>query len=135
MATPKFPTTDEETLHFDHLALQLAERHVIPVEWALRFVTASYRIAQLLCHKQRGYGPGNIQVLGERGVFNRIREKSARLENLKRTADLETFRSGAARCVPYDDKREEEDDIAGLGIILGMIREGEWPDVEEGTAL
>lgn len=125
MATPKFPNSFEEEQTMEGLAEVLADRHMISKEWALRFVRASYRITQLLCHKQRGYGPGNIQTIGERGVFGRVREKAARLENLRKLHPLG---------LPYDDKREEEDDIAGLAVIMGMLRETEWPDVEPGNA-
>lgn len=112
--------TDEELR--TEVARRLAEEAGISAEWGSRFEVVAHRLARLLCKKQRGYGPKNVQILGETGVFDRIREKIERVLNLAEQS---------APDVPGEIAKEVED-IAGLALILDMIGHDEWPGIEEG---
>lgn len=107
--------TDEELR--TETARRLADEAGISAEWGSRFEVVAHRIARLLCAKQRGYGPKNIQVIGETGVFDRIREKIERVLNLA---------GQSAPAIPVEIMREVED-IAGLALILDMLEHDEWP--------
>ncbi len=75
---------------------------------------AANDIAHLLVRKNADYGDDNINKYGEFGVLVRLTDKFARLQHLwEKEAKNESI----------DDTI---DDIIGYGIILKMMRRGEW---------
>lgn len=79
-----------------------------------RIFGAANEVANLLVMKNADYGDDNIKKYGEFGVLVRLTDKFARLQHLwEREAKNESI----------DDTI---DDIIGYGIILKMMRRGEW---------
>lgn len=73
------------------------------------------RVAEIVIHKQRDYGKGNIQQFGEFGVCVRLNDKVQRLANLMRPG------AGEPANEPIEDSW---DDVIGYGLLGRMLRRG-----------
>jgi hypothetical protein len=79
---------------------------------------------ELFLKKHLVYGPDNINEQGKKGVITRIRDNCARLSNVilrdkVYDAEVDTL---------LDEHEEDANrDISNFGIILEMLRRGEWP--------
>ena len=74
-------------------------------------------LEELMVRKHSDYGPGNIDALGERGVFARVWDKCNRLKRLvweSRDAQVE------------ESVEDTWTDLANYGVIALMVRRGWW---------
>lgn len=76
--------------------------------------------AELFCEKQRQYGLGNVQRMGEVGLVFRDDEKMARMREAVRSGYVETdeplTRSWA--------------DISNIATMAQIVRDGKWPGTD-----
>jgi hypothetical protein len=74
-------------------------------------------LEDLMVRKHNDYGPGNIDALGERGIFVRVWDKVNRLKRL-------VWEGRKAR---VDETTEDTwKDLANYGIIALMVERGYW---------
>lgn len=92
----------------------------IVMDFAKQQITNSILFAK----KQFDYGPENVSLIGERGLFHRATEKWARLRNV--------VRRGRALNESVEDSWG---DLSVLSSMAQMVRAGRWPGTNPLDAL
>lgn len=97
-----------------------------PFTWNAALDQILHELRDLMIHKQRDYGPGNITAFGELGVLVRLSDKLERLKHLCLTTDDQ----GTVQWHPTEPLNETVDDtlrdLANYAIIALMLRRQWW---------
>lgn len=109
------------------IAALLAKHFKCDMEWSPSdekvieaFAGKMVMLGALFTKKHHDYGPGNIAASGELGILVRLKDKIARLSHLR------------GKKSNNESKEDTWSDIANYAIIALLVRDGSWPDVEDG---
>ena len=89
-----------------------------PITWEEALDTVLAELRALMVAKHNDYGPGNIDALGERGVFVRVWDKVNRLKRL--------VWEGRDAFVRNETTLDTWRDLANYSIIAEMLSKGWW---------
>lgn len=90
------------------------------------FIAESVHLMVLFAKKHRKYGPRNVAVNGELGLFFRLREKVERIGNMMRREDMKN---------DPEPMLDSVEDISVLATMLSNVMKGGWVGVDERLAL